>query len=418
MFNVNSAQGNQVQLESLDSLKATNPNTMGLESLDALRNNNSGSLQTLDSVRTNNYMDPNMSIPQGDILAPLDAINPALPDEPSKEDTKERGVTGFVGGLFKGFGKAGIDTVMGVVTLGKVVVGGIVHPKQTLNWVGGGIKYAVNHPIKAAKTVAIDLPVGIVNGIVDPYKQSIKQGKYGEAVGRGVFDVGIILLTAGLGGEGEAAAKTGTGAAEVAGDAAKTTTTVVDAAADVTKVADGVADGAKVVTTGVQGGIKIGSNGIKIGNVTGNVVINIGNTTSNVTQNIGRVTKAASTAAGTTEAVAATTEAIVNGTKIAAGLSDLGGTLSKGASRLLNMLKPIGTGIESGLTSIVGPNAAAVIRSTTVAIGHGISTGATAVKNGALFVKAHPIATGLIAGKTVDVIQKGLEASDQIGPGN
>jgi hypothetical protein len=410
MVNINSGQlGNQVQLESLDSIRANANNSNNLQQPD----NNSG-LQSLDSIRANNYSDPNLSIPANDILAPIEAINPELPER-SREDTKERGTTGFIGGVFRGFGTAGIDTVVGVVKLTSVVASGLVHPAKTLNWVGGGVKYAVNHPLKAIETVALDLPAGIVKGIVNPYKEAIKQGQYGQAVGRGIFDIGLILLTAGVGEEG-AAGKAGT-VTEVVDKGGKGTK-VVDAAAEVTKVVE-ASEGAQIVTKGVEGGIRIGKDAIKItGKVNGNVIINIGNTTANVTTTAAKV--GAKTAAATTEAVVGAVETAAKTGTISLGLADLGKAMGRGFGKLTGLFKPvageIGAGLNSGLTAIVGENAASVIRTTASTIGHGVAVGGKVIKDGAVFVKAHPVASALISGKATDILDKGLKASDHYNP--
>jgi hypothetical protein len=57
----------------------------------------------------------------------------------------------------------------------------------------------------------------LVKGIVEPYGESIEQGKYAEAVGRGIFDIGSIVLTAG----GGAAVSGGAKGAQVASVASK-----------------------------------------------------------------------------------------------------------------------------------------------------------------------------------------------------
>ncbi len=424
MTNINSVQGaNRFQLEPLESITPRNnqPAPVNYEQ------SNSGGLQSLDSLNANNYSDPNNNIPRSDILAPIDALNPEIPGQ-DRLDTKEKGLTGFIGGVFKGFGKAGLDTVKGVATLGKVVVSAVRHPRAALNYVGGGISYAVNNPLKTAKTIAVDLPVGIVKGIISPYAEAITTGKYGEATGRAVFDVGMILLTAGVGdkagGAGQGAGaieKTTKGAAgiEKATKGSKLIETVVDNA----DLLDDVASAGTKVTGST---VKLGKDAIKIGNVTGNVVINIGNTTATVASGASKATKTAQTLAGieratkvargTTGAVAAV-ETVANAGKISLGLADLGSTLSRGASRLGGLFKPVGIGMSNGLTAIVGEKTATLIGRGLGTVGHGISVGGQFVKTGAIFVKVHPVASALIAGKTVDIIDKGLKASDNYDPG-
>lgn len=424
MTNVGSTQGiNRLQqLEPLESVKPRNNSVPDNEG-------NNNSLQSLDTVMANSYTDPNNNIPTSDILAPIDAMNPEMPGM-DRQDTKEQGLTGFIGGVFKGFGKAGLDTVKGVATLGKVVVSAVSHPKEAINYVGGGIKYAINNPIKTTKTLAIDLPIGIVKGMVDPYATAIKDGKWGEAVGRGVFDVGMVLLTAGVS-EGGTASK-GVVATEKATKGSRAAKAIESVADNADLLDDAVGSGTKIITKGVEGGVRIGKDAIKVtGKVNGNVIINIGNATANVGSTAGRAARTARTL----EEVAATTERVVRGSsklsratkvaestgRISLGLGELTGTLGKGASKIGGLLKPIGSsigaGAANGLTTVFGPRTASIITRGAGAIGQGISAGGVVIKNGAIFVKAHPVASALIAGKTVDIIDKGLRASDNYDPG-
>lgn len=421
MNNVNSVQGaNRFQLEPLDAIKPRN--NQPAPTTDFQNQNNNG-LQSLDSLNANNYSDPNNNIPRSDVLAPLDAINPEIPGM-DRQDTREQGLAGFIGGVFKGFGKAGLDTVKGVVTLGKVVVSAVSHPKEALNYVGGGVKYAINNPLKTAKTLAVDLPIGIVKGIIDPYATAVKTGKYGEAVGRGVFDVGIILLTAGIGDKTNGATK-GAGAIENVANGSKRGSKLIESVANNADLLDDVAStGTKVITRGVEGGIRVGKDAIKVGNVTGNVIINIGNTTANVSTAATRATQVAETLAGVEKvsrggrAAVATTEAISKAGKLSLGLGDLGSTLGRGASKFGSLFKPIGTGAANALTAIVGPKSAAVIGQGVATLGKGISIGTGYVKAGVVIAKAHPVVSALIVGKAVDIVDKGLKSSDNYDPGN
>ncbi|GIW22707.1 MAG: hypothetical protein KatS3mg068_1714 [Candidatus Sericytochromatia bacterium] len=396
---------NQVQLESLDAIRNSN-----YQNFNNISDNDfSTTLESLDSIKSssNNYYDTNIYIPPSqDLLAPIDYISPSIPQE-NYEDTRERGISGFVGGVFKGFGKAGIDTVKGVVTLAKVVGVGLTHPKESLQYVGAGIKNAIDNPGKTIKNIVIDLPVGIVKGIVKPYGDAIKQGKYGEATGRAIFDIGLILMTAGL---GESSQTSKTGAVVEAIDSVSDTAKAIDKVSKTTKGVKTATEAASVVTKGST--VKLAEKAINISNVKGNVVINIGNTTANVTTTASKVSRATKTVkditdgakgvVGATEAIVATAETVQTAGKISLGLSDLGNLISKGAQRIL---KPIG----NGLKSIIGEG-------TATQIGNGIANGVSKIKAGALFVKQHPIATGLITGKTIDIIDKGLKASDLYQP--
>lgn len=423
---MNSTQGYgaQIPLEPLNSLTSNNYNTPGTQP-----SYNTG-LQSLDSIKANTY---NNVVPNDNVLAPLDAMSPVMPEK-DKSETKEKGALGFIGGVFKGVGNAAIDTAGGLVTFGKVVVGGIVKPKKTLQWVGGGIDYAFSHPGKAAKAVFVDLPIGLVKGVVNPYAEAIKQGKYGEAVGRGVFDVGLILLTAGLG-EGNGAAKTGaTTGAEVVDkiDDVADGVKYADEVAGGVKYADEAASGISTVTKGVEGGIHLGENAIKIGNVGQGAVINIniGNTTATVTNTVGRVSntaKVAAEAGATIEKVAKTATASVAAVetataagKVSAGIGSIFDTMGKGFSRIKSALKGsgVGAGLNNGLAAIVGEGAATTIKNGLHSIGQGLAKGGTVIKEGAKFVKAHPIPSALITGRVTSVVEEGMKANDYYVPKN
>jgi hypothetical protein len=80
----------------------------------------------------------------------------------------------------------------------------------------------------------------MMKGIIKPYQQENSQGKYAEAAGRGVFDIGSIILTEGAGAGVEGAANVARGA-EVAGDATKG----LEVTANIAKTEEVVADVSK-----------------------------------------------------------------------------------------------------------------------------------------------------------------------------
>lgn len=420
MDSMNSIQVRQsLQLESLESLK-TNYSAPVVPT----ESNNSSTLQSLDSLKANSYTNPRMNIPaNGDILAPIDALTPEV-NGLDREDTRDKQASDVLLGMVKGFGKAGIDTVKGFATFGSVVGGAIIHPKSTVIAVGDGIKYAVNNPIKTTKMLAIDLPIGIVKGIVTPYSEAISQGKYGEAIGRGVFDIGMVVLTAGLG-EGtdkvddaaagvEKATKGGKAVSE-----SSSASRLLDAVADSERAGGGIVLNNNVKNMKVQdafknvGNIRIEKGAKVTGGITNNITIVVGgNNAAGATTSAGRVASELGGSAGTIERVARGGKAVAGVENIATagkGLGEVGSTLGAGFNRIKGWLKPVGHQFGGGLTAIIGEGPAQ-------AIGNGLGKVTNAIKVGGRIVKAHPVSSALVIGKATDIVKKGAEASDHYTP--
>ncbi len=158
------------------------------------------------------------------------------------------GATSFAGGLVNAAAHP-LNTLGGLEAIAEHLPGGqiLTAAHQGLNVLEGkeSVKDAYNNTFDAQTTMHNDAEFWgkMKDGIVDPYKQEASEGRYGEMVGRGIFDVGSLLA-----GAGEAEA--GTKVAEVAGDAGKVGAASADAAkiaaastdasklADATKVAD------------------------------------------------------------------------------------------------------------------------------------------------------------------------------------
>jgi hypothetical protein len=174
--------------------------------------------------------------------------------------------TQFAGGIAKGAG----TLVDGVVNM-------VEHPIDTAMGLEGMVEHipVVGTGLKAAHD-GIDAAVGgqdvwgavgqdldpiqslsddgaywekVGGALIDPYKQEIEEGKGAEAFGRGAFDIGGIILSAGAG----AAAKGAVDAGRVAGVAAEGAEAVEAAGAvrigEVSAEAGDVAEGA---TTGTR----------------------------------------------------------------------------------------------------------------------------------------------------------------------
>jgi len=428
------------QLESFDSMKANylNTNQNRNTSRDDTNNNysNDSSYKSSDSFNRKGYKtDPNM-------LIPMDQMNPIL-EGSSKEDTKDKNIVDFATGLVKGVGKAAMDTAKGLVTLGKVAVVGVTHPKQTLSFVGSGVQYAINHPLAASKTVLVDMPIALVKGIVNPYAEAVKSGHYGEAIGRGVFDVSLILLTAGSTSEGSASSGAGattpvttapvaattsptTAAAEAVSNVDNVANYTKDVASVINQGTQGVADGLGKVATGginVQGGIQGGINITINGQVKGNVIFqNIGNTSASIAAQpvTNAATKLAGTAgaaesvagvAGQTASAAAESISLISGNGL---IGQMWKQMGAGFNRISQALvgSNIGQSVSSGITTIFGPELAPAIKNTMAVIGQGLSKTGQVVKTGFVFAKQHPVISSMVAGRTVSVIEEGLKATD------
>lgn len=422
-----SVGSNQFALESLDSLRASRP----AQTQQPQEDLSGDSLQSLDSLTANRTTVPKGRIPANeDLLAPMDAISPEV-SGPNKEDTREKGALGFGVGVVKGFGGAVGDTVMGIINLPKAI-GGIIK----------AVPYAIHNPGKAAKAIAVDLPMGIVKGMATPYVEAIGQGKYGEATGRAIFDVGLILMTAGM---KEDKAISGAddvpvippAAGEVVAPVVSDVVPVVTDAGKTGKRASGVGGAGKVVTNSITGGVKIGKGALKElkevvkvtgrGKIEGPVIINIGGvvntgaTTVNATTAAGKVGKAGkgakiaqevSGAGAGIEAVAATTEAVRGTGALVIGFGEIKNAIGRGFTRIGDMLRPVGSSINSGMDAVIGTGAANAVRTVVSSVGSGVKISVNVAKNTALFVKAHPVTSTIVAGKATDILTKGLQASD------
>lgn len=127
------------------------------------------------------------------------------------------GIGGFfrqVGGFFKGVGLGAWDTVTGLWQA-------VTNPVDTIK----GLAYAVTHPGE------------LWEAIQKPYSDAWARGDYGEAIGRGTFEVLSMIFPPG----GGAAAKGGAKAADIASDVAR----VANTASDIARGADLAGDAAR-----------------------------------------------------------------------------------------------------------------------------------------------------------------------------
>jgi hypothetical protein len=155
----------------------------------------------------------------------LGPVAQGLADQATMTTQLAGGVLGGATTLLGGIANAAlhpIDTVAGVeamvehtpTPLGMMARGahGLLDVARGRQTVGGMINRAVNPLATRQEDAEFWGQMGAA--LIEPYRQSIKEGRYGEAVGRGAFDVGSLLL--GVGEVGEAARGVG-----VAGDVAR-----------------------------------------------------------------------------------------------------------------------------------------------------------------------------------------------------
>ncbi len=88
-----------------------------------------------------------------------------------QEASKPRGLFGHLADVFIGGGEAIGDMVKGIATV-------ITHPIQTLK----GIGYVITHPS------------ALVHAFVEPYKEAIREGRPGKAIGRGIVEIGSLFV--------------------------------------------------------------------------------------------------------------------------------------------------------------------------------------------------------------------------------
>jgi hypothetical protein len=147
--------------------------------------------------------------------------------------------TQFEGGIAKGAGtfiggvvnmvEHPIDTAMGLEAMAEHIPGvgdplKVIHHGLGAALDGEDVWGAVEKDLDPSQSLEDDLSFWkkVGGAIIDPYSKEIEQGKYAEAVGRGVFDIGGIILTAGEGAAAEGVVDAGR-VAEVAEVTAETT---------------------------------------------------------------------------------------------------------------------------------------------------------------------------------------------------
>jgi hypothetical protein len=161
------------------------------------------------------------------------------------------GATSLVGGVVNAVAHP-LDTASGIEALAEhvPVTGDLLRMgHNALNVVEGkeSVGEALDHSFNPLTIAQDDAKFwgAMGSAIIDPYKQSIDEGRYGEVAGRAAFDIGSLLI-----GAGEANA--GVKGAEVAADAARATEIAADAARG-SEIAADAARGSEVAADAARG---------------------------------------------------------------------------------------------------------------------------------------------------------------------
>lgn len=124
---------------------------------------------------------PSYSVPVQSGPQPLKS--PAMKVD-NYESTRDKSVGDFVGGFFNGAAKSIYGMGEGLVFLGKSAAYGISHPISAAKTVGRTALHVATHPWQTTQSIA--------KGIVKPYSTALKQGQYGEALGRLTVDLAVV----------------------------------------------------------------------------------------------------------------------------------------------------------------------------------------------------------------------------------
>ncbi len=124
---------------------------------------------------------PSYSVPVQSGPQPLQS--PAMKVD-NYESTRDKSVGDFVGGFFSGAAKSIYGMGEGLVFLGKSAAYGITNPIGAAKTVGRTALHIATHPWQTTQSIA--------KGIVKPYSTALKQGQYGEALGRLTVDLAVV----------------------------------------------------------------------------------------------------------------------------------------------------------------------------------------------------------------------------------
>ena len=113
--------------------------------------------------------------------APLAMPGQAAPlhAAPTEVPKPKRGLLGHLADVFVGGGEALLDMGKGLVTL-------VTHPVQTLKGIGMITAKLVTNPKEGLSMIG--------QAFVEPYKEAIREGRPGKALGRGIVEIGSLFV--------------------------------------------------------------------------------------------------------------------------------------------------------------------------------------------------------------------------------
>lgn len=186
------------------------------------------------------------------------------------ETEEERGWWSKAGrqakGFFRGMGSAAWETGTGLVKMAEVgfrlsPIGMLIDPE--------GSRRTADNIAETAKVI-VQNPGMVWDAIIEPYTTAWEKGEYGEAIGRGAFEVlATIAATKGLDKLGKGAKVTGAvdDLARVSDDAARLADDLTRAGDDLTKIGDDVARLSDDLAKTGKNGVKVTSGSKAKGNL-------------------------------------------------------------------------------------------------------------------------------------------------------
>ena len=109
-------------------------------------------------------------------------------------DTGGGGFWGQVGGFFVGIGEGVVDTVVGIGTLAWDVVRVGPITGDIYGWIDPEGQQAVYDKYSALLEAIISNPGDVLYAMVEPIVTDWEEGRYGEAVGRSVFEIALFFV--------------------------------------------------------------------------------------------------------------------------------------------------------------------------------------------------------------------------------
>lgn len=157
-----------------------------------------------------------------------------------------KGAGSFVGGIAQMIAHP-VDTVKGLYSLAEHIPliplnpFRAAHAAYDIAFEGADAAKTLNEHLNPVEVFKSDAEFGkaLVKGLVEPYNASIDEGKYAEALGRGIFDIGSLVLTSGAGGSAKGAA--------VGAEAAVGAVSKLERGGAIAKAATVLDDGARVL---------------------------------------------------------------------------------------------------------------------------------------------------------------------------